>query len=334
MDFNKELKKALEDYETSLVDHYEGLAHPERRRPVKNKRLYFGFGGLAIAVVLLVFAILPAMKASAPDQYVADSYDAVREEMGYDVPSEAIAEEMVEEAEGDYGTEDSMVLGDQKIIRTFHLDMETKNLASAMEEVEKLVTSHGGYIEDSSYSGKLEEGEYAYAYYTLRIPKGKLEDIRSSLEGVGQIHNFSQSAEDVTRVYRDTESRIELLKLKEDKLKELLEKAEDLEDIITIESQLMDLQYEREYITGELRYLDDRIDYDTYHVSIEQVRTFTEKSFGQRFKDSFGLGLRNFARSMEDLIVSLAYNWVYIILLLLLAFGVYKFVSSRRKKKL
>ncbi|NLY72965.1 MAG: DUF4349 domain-containing protein [Tissierellia bacterium] len=339
MNFDEDLKKALEDYDLSLVEHYEKLPYPERRRTMKGRKFYYVFGGIA-AVLVLVLAVslfnsgMMGAKSSSSN-YTMDSY---KEEMGYAAtPEEAPMEDMdyykMDEGPQDLGA-GTYSFENEKIIRTYNLDIETKDIAKAIKEIEALVAAQRGYIESSEYSGKLEVGENAYAYYTLRIPRGKLEDIRTAMEELGQILSFSQYADNITKAYRDTESRIELLKLKEDKLKELLDRAENLEDIITIESQIMDIQYEREQITSNLKDMDDRVDYDTYYISIRQVKTYTEKTFSQKFKDSFGEGLRNFGYTMEDFALFFGYNWAYLLVMLGLGLGLFFGIRARRSKKL
>lgn len=342
MNFDEDLKKALEDYDLSLVEHYEKLPHPERRRAMKGRKFYYVFGGLAAVLVMALavnFLDLGMRTKSGSDNYAMDSY---REEMGYSaVAPESPMEDMdyydeiAEEAEmdGSGSTGGSYSFEDEKIIRTYDINLETKDIARTIKEIEALVAAQGGYIESSQYSGKLEVGENAYAYYAMRIPRGRLEGIRASLEELGQILSFSQYADNVTRTYKDTEARIELLKLKEDKLKEILDRAENLEDIIAIESQIMDIQFEREQITSYLRDMDDRIDYDTYYLGISQVKTYTEKSFTQRLKDSFGEGLRDLGYSAENFVLFLSYNWAYILLFLGLGLGIFFGLRARKNKR-
>ena len=117
------------------------------------------------------------------------------------------------------------------------------------------------------------------------------------------------------------------------KLKELLVRAESLEDVITLENSIMDMQFERESITSFLRDMDNRIDYDTFYIGISQVVSYTEKSFGERFKDSFGEGLRDFGEGLEDFIIFLSYSWAYLVLLALLGVGVYFLIKKIKRKK-
>ncbi len=328
MNFDRDLKKALEDYERSLVEHYKGLPHPKRSRTMKDKKWFYSLGALAAVFVLFIAgqSLLPGMKAKGQMMGSGENYN-----YEYARAEEAPMEYAVEDFEG-ASMDSGYSLEEEKIIRTYSLGLETKDIVETTRKLEELVKKEEGFIDSSYQDGKLEPGEWAHAYYSIRLPRGRVETLRSLLEELGQINYFSQSSDNVTRAYKDTEARIELLKLKETKLKELLDRAENLEDVIALESSIMDLQFEREQITNQLRDMDSRIDYDSYHLDISQVKTFTEKGFLVRFKDSFGEGFRNFIRSLEDLVIFLSYNWAYLVLVLLLAGGVLLAVGKRRKK--
>lgn len=328
MDFEKDLKKALGDYENSLVEHYEALPHPGRRKAMKKRKWIYSLAGLAAVFLIFVFAkgMAPGSKAGG------NSYPEMAGTYDYASPAEAPMEEAAREEEG-ATIQRQMVLEDQKIIRTYNISLETKDIKRSMERLEKLVEEEEGYIESSYQDGKLQVGEWAQVHYTIRIPRGQIEKIRLALEELGQVSYFSQAADNVTRTYQDTQARIELLELKEKKLKELLVRAESLEDVITLENSIMDMQFERESITSFLRDMDNRIDYDTFYIGISQVVSYTEKSFGERFKDSFGEGLRDFGEGLEDFIIFLSYSWAYLVLLALLGVGVYFLIKKIKRKK-
>lgn len=58
------------------------------------------------------------------------------------------------------------------------------------------------------------------------------------------------SAENISEQYYDTQSRLETAQIKLARLQELLKKAENMEDIITIESAISETEYEIERLSG------------------------------------------------------------------------------------
>ena len=338
MNFEKELKNALQEYETSLVEHYTELHAPERRRVMKGwNRWKIATAGLAAALVLVVgWQFITNMGMGSPkDAYQAPVMEAAHSSEEY--KGEAPAEETLDksmETEGVAQGRDAgslpMANPEEKIIRYFNVSLETKNLLESVEKLEARIKELGGYIESSNRSGKRREGSFASAYYSLRIPRAKEEEARLAFEELGEIIDIGQDSENVTRYYRDTEGRVSFLKAKEEKLMEFLNKAENLEDILTIENKIMDLQFEREQLTGTLKDLDNRVDYDTYQITLRQVTAFTEVSFGRKVKESFILSLEKFQGFAENLVFFVVESWIFLLILaLILFFGVRIF----KKKK-
>ena len=69
--------------------------------------------------------------------------------------------------------------------------------------------------------------------------------------------------DDVTLRYVDVDSHKKALETEQERLLALLEKAENVEDIITIENRLSDVRYELENYESQIRLLDnqDRLQY-------------------------------------------------------------------------
>ena len=71
------------------------------------------------------------------------------------------------------------------------------------------------------------------------MPKDKVEGFKSELKGIGNLISESTNKEDVTKEYRDTESRLNVLIHKRRKESwPYWKKLERIEDIIELENQL------------------------------------------------------------------------------------------------
>ena len=339
MNFDQELKKALQEYETSLVEHYTELHAPERRRVMKGWNRW-KIVAASLAAVLLLFigwqfistmnlggAMMEAPQAEMYD-YPKNAEDPSMRTTG-EMPAEA--EEALRDM-GDQSAGTPMLNPEEKIIRYFNVSLETKDLLTSIENLEAMVRDLGGYIENSYRSGKIVQGESGSSSYTIRIPKSREQEARLALEDLGEILDFGQDNQNVTQYYRDTESRANFLKAKEDKLMELMDKAESLEDIIVLESKIMDLQFEREALLGNLKDLDNRVDYDTYTIQMRQVKAYTEVGFGRKLKESFILSIEKFTTFIQNLLLFIIESWIFLLLLGVVLFIGVKFLKKRRNK--
>ncbi len=78
------------------------------------------------------------------------------------------------------------------------------------------------------------------------------------------------SSEDVTEEYYDSEARLKVLKAKEDRLLNLMNKANNITDIISIENELGQTRSEIEVLTGRLKYLSNATDYSLVNIKLQQ----------------------------------------------------------------
>lgn len=207
------------------------------------------------------------------------------ENSAMDGGAEAPAEMANEAAEAeDVSGIDGVAVSDQKLIKTVNMSMETKEFDILLSGVAAKAVELGGYVENA----EVDNGSYYYnggrrnAWLTLRIPAERLESFVSVVSEMGNVTWKSENVQDVTLEYVDVESHKKALVTEQERLMELLEKAESMEDIIQIESRLSEVRYELQSYESRLRILDNQVNYSTVSVNISEVERITEvqeKSF-------------------------------------------------------
>ena len=310
----------------------------------------------AMLAVLLAAALLAAgcggsgKDAGAETTAVtADTSSGSMMEMG--APEEAVAES--EAVNGQIASSsgiDSVDTTAQKLIKTVNLTMQTREFDTLLENIQAKTAECGGYVEQSDISGLsyYNTNGYRYAWLTLRIPADRLDEFVTIVSGLGNVTSKNESVDDVTLQYVDVESHIEALETEQARLLELMEQAETMEDIISIESRLSEIRYELQSYESRLRTYDNQVNYSTVTVSIDEVdrETVIEEDpgfFGEirlRLSDNFydiGQGLRGFAiwfiSSLPYLVLFAAVVWL-VIRLLQKIFWKKPFFGRRKKKAL
>ena len=211
----------------------------------------------------------------------------------------------------------------RKMIRTIDISAETEDLTTLTEELTGRVAQLGGYVE----SKNLHNGSN-YASYrtrslsmTVRIPAEKADEFISRVSEQANVVSSAESVDDVTLTYVDTESHVAALETEQARLLELLEKAESLKDILEIESRLTDVRYELERYASQLRTLDNQVNYATIRLSVTEVKEYTpvheEQTLWQRISEGFGRSLKDIGSGFTDLMVWIAVNSPYLLLLAL-----------------
>lgn len=228
----------------------------------------------------------------------------------------------------------------RKLITTVNLTAETEDLTATISSVEGKVRELGGYIESSNiYNGSGSKYSTRDASLTVRIPSDKLDAFVESIEGSTNITRKTVNVDDVTLQYVDTESRKNSLKTEEKRLLDIMEKAETVEDIITIEDKLADVRYELESIESQLRSYDNLVDYSTIYLSVTEVAKYTpveEESVFTRMGNGFMESVESVVEGFGDLCVafvsSIPQIIVFIIVVVIIGFIVKKLIAVSKKR--
>lgn len=228
------------------------------------------------------------------------------------------------------------LIGD-KVIKTVFSSYETLAYESTIQHIQELIQRYSGYVEysyESTYSPSgsfTPEGsnrQYRRMEYTLRIPTASLSAFLADMEGAEAVKISEQvGSQDITQTYRDTETRINVLRQKEERLNELLAQAETIDQILQIENSLSDTIAERETLQSQLDNFDDLIDYTQVHMTItERMRVSSTRGdsfpFWQRVQEAFLDSLYAFYYWLQDAAIWLIYLLPFLVVagLLLLAF--------------
>ena len=224
------------------------------KREIKKKKSGFRIGTvLALAVLLGVMAAGcgAASKNTASQAAVTEeAYDAgvyVSDDIysAEAMPEAAASEEYAQEA-GDGASGVQVQNVQRKLIRDVNLEVETETFDELLSTVGEKTGNLGGYIEESyTYNGSNYYGKGTRnASLTIRIPAEKLDEFLSAVAEISNVISRNESITDVTLQYVDMESHKKVLLTEQERLIELLEKAETIEDIISLESRLSEVRYQ------------------------------------------------------------------------------------------
>ena len=281
----------------------------------------FGIVGMLLILSLLL--------AACSSNNGSSSYDS-----GDDSGSDSWEVQTDAAAEGEIGTAAptaTSTAGD-KIIYTAELIVETTNFDSAAQALSQATEALSGYYESQRTTSS---GPYRSANYTVRIPAEHFQEFLGQVGQICHVLDSSQNADDDSEAYYDIEARLTTQRTKLERLQALLGQAEDMTDIITIESAISETELEIERLTGSLRDYDSRIQYATVTISLSEVARLsnTEEpavTFGARLGNAFLSACRGFVDFLENLAVFLARSWI---ILLILAGGTAAAVVILRRRK-
>ncbi len=289
----------------------------------------------ALALVALLLVVFLVSSCSSKSSMRENSF--VGNDVSGSYPS-APQVEYEEQADMDMG-EAGFNPGDvsvepAKVITNVHLSLETIEFDSSIDRLNNIINASKGFVENSNIS--LRNYGVKYAEYTIRVPRDNVDNFTDQINSVGSITSQNTSRQDVTKQYYDMESRLNLLKIKEERMTAILEKADKIEDIITIENQLSEIIHQKESLSKDVLTMDDKIAYSTVYLYISEVEKLrgdisTTSTFGTRFADAFGDSLYTFKVAAEEFVIVFIYLLPFLIVVGVIAFLVIKFIKKRRQ---
>lgn len=236
------------------------------------------------------------------------------------------------------GSASANLPADRKLIRTINLQAETEDLDPLMEGLQQQISQLGGYVQ----SRNLHNGS-AYATHrtrrvsmTIRIPAAQADALVAHLSEQSNVVSSNETIDDVTLQYVDTESRVKALQTEQNRLMELLEKADSLSDILEIESRLTQVRYELESYASQLRTLDNQITYATIHLSITEVVEYTpveEETPWQRIGSGFVRSLKQIGEGIVEFFVWVLSNSPFLVLWGGIGFGALVLIRKIRVRR-
>ena len=236
----------------------------------------------------------------------------------------------------------------EKIIYSVHVNIETIQFDETIAKVNQMLTTYNAFIESSSVSGINYESrfygwnEFRYAYFNIRVPVNQLNSLTDNLDNLGNVTHRSNDAVNITTQFTDTQSRLNSLHIQEERLLDMLSKAEDVPDLIMIEERLSEVRYQVEMLTTMLTGWQRQVDYSTVTLSIREVEEFTEQpkinvSYWQQIANGFMATMRSIGQFFMDifkwLIVSAPVLIMIAVIILVVLILIRQKIRSIKKKK-
>lgn len=232
----------------------------------------------------------------------------------------------------------------RKLVRTLDMDVETDSFDDYLSLITGQLKELGGYVEELNSSGRKSDFQNEQmprsASITARIPADKMDQFLASAEGTANVISKSENTQDVTLQYSDLESRKKSLTIEEERIWALLEKAETLETVISLEERLTDIRYELESMESQLRLYDNQVDYSSVTIRISEVTTFTAPapdSIGKRISTGFSKNLNSAAAVFINLFVLAAAGspiWVPALIIIILIVFFYRKYDKKIDKSI
>jgi hypothetical protein len=168
-------------------------------------------------------------------------------------------------------TEDPAALGDfgRKVVKTANLSLRSEDVHRSAAQAQHLAAAAGGTVLSSQV---YRSDDSVTADLVLSIPSEEFERVVDELRSLGEkVTTDSISGQDVTEEYVDLKSRERNLRATEESLLRLYDRAENVEEALSIQRELTTVRGEIELVQGRIKYLDQRSAYSQITLNIQPV---------------------------------------------------------------
>ena len=236
-------------------------------------------------------------------------------------------------------------LVEEKLVYRCQLDIETKNYAEDKENLMKLISEYEGIIQNSN---EYDNDDYWYSSdhvktrgtktlnLQVRIPSEKYKEFIGTVGTIGKVKRNSQQVDNISYDYYNTQADIEQLKIQEQRLLEMMEQAYTIEDMITVEDRLSEVQNELSKLQTKLVGLDTDVAYSYVDIELEEVFEYSaaeveKPGFFKRLGEEIVNGFKAMIQIFEDIILFVVGAVPRLIPFAVLGFIVYKIVKVYRR---
>jgi uncharacterized beta-barrel protein YwiB (DUF1934 family) len=146
------------------------------------------------------------------------------------------------------------------VIQNADLAIVVSDVEGRMEEIQKMAEEMGGFVVSSNLyeSYTSDYLPVPEANITIRVPAEKLDEALELIkEGAVEVQSETRSGQDVTAEYVDLKSRLKTYEAAEQELTELMENAQDTDEVVNIFNQLMYYREQIEIIKGQIKYYEE-----------------------------------------------------------------------------
>ncbi len=158
----------------------------------------------------------------------------------------------------------------REVIRTGEATLQADDVLGLRDEVGGLVDRFGGYV-SSERSFNDDKGRLVEDRLVLRIPSQRFDDLMTAFAQVATVLQPSTKTQDVTTEVIDVDSRIRTAEVSLDRLRSFLQRSNDVNALIRLESEMADREADLASLRAQQDYLEDQTSLATVTVTLQRT---------------------------------------------------------------
>jgi len=204
---------------------------------------------------------------------------------------------------------------DRMVIRTAQMSVEVADIEQALATVRQIAQQGGGIVSASNTRvERIDDQERTIADLTIQVRSDGTDAALSALRGLGKVTTETSASQDVTEEFVDLDSNLRNLQASEAAILRLMDRAQRIEDVVSLQRELTQIRGQIERIQGRKRFLERRSDMATITLSLRLPPVEGSRPGGAW--NPFAFAARGWQASLtvlrgviEVVIVVLSFSW-------------------------
>jgi hypothetical protein len=221
------------------------------------------------------------------------------------------------------------------VIRSAQLTVEVADMEPALAQARQIASRGGGFVSASNtHLEKVNDQDRMVADLTIQVRSDAADAALSDLRALGKVTSEASGSQDVTEEYVDLGSNLRNLQASETAILKLMDKATQIQDVLSLQRELTNVRGQIERIQGRKTYLERRSDMATITLALRLPPVEVTKPLTGAW-DPLGVAERAWQASLSVLraganilIAVTAFSWW---LIPFIALGAYVVLQRRRR---
>lgn len=238
---------------------------------------------------------------------------------------ESSTSDTAESIKTEENTESEMTLNMEKLVYKCAMSIETMEYQKSYDAIKAALEEVGGIVQyerqtdDGSrwyYEDYVKHNGTLHATISCRVPTAKYNEFVNSVSGVGKVMDKQTSVDNISQEYYDSTTKVQSLKIQEERLLTMLSQATTIEEMLNIEDRLEDLRYEISQLETKIIYMDMDVAYSYVDIELEEVLEYSvveEPVKKNTFIDRLVNTVKDSADEFLDLCEELLFTFIYLI---------------------
>lgn len=233
------------------------------------------------------YGISSKYKSASDEMYGYSEEEVVTNDTYTESNAESIENESINNI--DNSTNSNIVLVEDKLVYRCYVDIETLDFDKSYETLQNMMQKYNcvvssetfgdksiSYFYDSNYPSSSRYKNGRTDEIIIRVPSANYKAFVSEYGELGNVTSKTQTVDNITQEYYDTTSQVEGLKAEMERLEDMMSQATEIEDMITINQAITELQSEINSLTTYIRTMDSDVAYSYVTMSIREVLEYSE----------------------------------------------------------